>query len=111
MDSQSELQTAHRVEVSGWDAAENFFVEKTMMNEHSDEKQEVHLRCALREGCVVFVRLLQSTGDGSNFPVAYRARRVGARGDDGQSPVFLARLHPRPVRDLRRGETEGVLVA
>ena len=98
MDLQSEQTEGFRVEVSGWDASENFFVEKTELNWRGNEKKEVLLRCALREGSLVFVRLLQPPLGGNNLPIAYKARRIGARQADGRRQVDLAKMHPRPTR-------------
>jgi hypothetical protein len=94
-----EFQTAehigYRVEVSGWDSGENFFVEKTMLEWILEEKKEVSLRTPLREGCVVFVRLLQPLANGNNFPIAYQAIRVNAKDPSGNMRVRLAQLRPR----------------
>jgi len=87
---------SYRVEVSGWDASENFFVEKTMLNWGRDEKKEIQLRSSLREGSVVFVRLLQPLASGNNFPVAYQALRIGPRNAEGHSRIHLLQLRPRP---------------
>lgn len=86
----------YRVEVSGWDASENFFVEKTVLNWGRDEKKEIQLRSAVREGSVVFVRLLQPLATGNNFPIAYQAQRIGPRNAEGHARVHLAQLRPRP---------------
>ena len=96
MDFTTEQSNSYRVEVSGWDASENFFVEKTMLNWGRDEKKEIHLRSALREGSVVFVRLLPPIANGNNFPIAYQAQRIGPRNADGHARVHLAQLRPRP---------------
>jgi hypothetical protein len=87
---------SYRVEVSGWDTSENFFVEKTMLDWGRDEKKEIHLRSALREGSVVFVRLLQPLASGNNFPIAYQAQRIGPRNGEGHSRICLTQLSPRP---------------
>lgn len=98
MDLQLERANGFPVEVSGWDTSENFFVEKTVLKWRDNEKKEVFLRCALHEGSLVFVRLLQSSATGTNVPIAYEASHIGARGADGRRRVDLAQLHPRPTR-------------
>lgn len=98
MGLESEQTEGFRVEVSGWDASENFFVEKTMLSCRDKEKKEVLLRCALREGSLVFVRLLQPSPSENNLPIAYQASHIGARHADGRRRVDLAQLHPRPTR-------------
>lgn len=96
MNFTTDQANSYRVEVSGWDASENFFVEKTMLNWGRDQKKEIQLRSALREGSVVFVRLLQPLASSNNFPVAYQPQRIGPRNTEGQSRIHLAQLRPRP---------------
>jgi hypothetical protein len=95
MEFQSDQGSAYRVEVSGWDACEKFFVEKSLLEWSVGEKKEVFLRSALHEGCVVFVRLLHPHINGANFLVAYRAEGVTARDPSGNLRVRLAQLPPR----------------
>lgn len=97
MEFTADQSNSYRVEVSGWDASETFFVEKTMLNWGRDEKKEVHLRSVLCEGSVVFVRLLQPLTNGNGLPVAYQAQRIGPRDTEGHSRVHLAQLRPRPL--------------
>ncbi len=103
MESQSERLDSYWVEVSGWDASDNFFVEKTSLNWWDAGKKEVHLRRGLRQGSVVFVRLIQPLGYHNNFPIAYQVKRIGPHDTDGKSRVYLAQLHPRPIRKHDRG--------
>jgi hypothetical protein len=95
MEFRTEENSSYRVEVSGWDSRENFFVEKTMLEWILEEKKEVSLRTPLREGCVVFVRQLQPLVNGNNFPIAYQAVRVNAKDPSGNMRVRLAQLRPR----------------
>jgi hypothetical protein len=90
-----DVENSYRVEISGWDAGENFFVEKTVLDWPSDEIKQVLLRSPLREGSVIFMRLLQPLNDGHNFPLAYQAVQVAPRDLHGQVRVRLAQLHPR----------------
>lgn len=82
----------YRVEVSGWDASDAFFVEKTTLDWSGGDKKEISLRSAVHEDAVVFVRLLQQLGD--SFPIAYRASVMRTE-ENGRTIVRLARLHPR----------------
>jgi hypothetical protein len=91
----TDVDNSYRVEISGWDAAENFFVEKTVLDWPSDEIKQVLLRSRLREGSVIFMRLLQPLNDGHNFPLAYQAVQVTPKELCGQVCVRLAQLHPR----------------
>lgn len=96
MNLQTEQASNYKVEISGWDASDNFFVERTTLNWNENETKRVSLRSAAREGSVVFLRLLQSFGDGTSLPVACRVVKVAGRGADGGTFVELMQLHPRP---------------
>jgi hypothetical protein len=85
----------YRVEVSGWDARELFFVEKTLFRWTDSGEKTVGLMSRLREGCVVFVRLIHAFAENANFPVAYRVQSIVAGDGDGRGCVRLVQLHPR----------------
>jgi hypothetical protein len=85
----------YRVEVSGWDSRENFFVEKTILDWGNEGKKEITIRTTLRKGCIVFVLLLQSISDKNNFPIAYQTVVVGSKDGNGQMRVTLEQLRPR----------------
>jgi hypothetical protein len=89
----------YRVEVSGWDASDAYFVEKTTLDWMGGDDKEISLRPAMREGAIVFVRLLQQFGKADSLPIAYRAS--GIRTDDsGRTLIRLERLHPRtPLKE------------
>lgn len=100
MNHQMDTMTGPRVEVSGWDAREDFFVEKTYFNSEGDK--EITLKNSLREGCVLFLRVLEPLSTGSNFPVPYQAVHVERRDAEGRVRVGLERLRP----GTSRGRTE-----
>jgi hypothetical protein len=84
----------YRVEVSGWDASDAYFVEKTTLDWIGGDDKEISLRPTMREGAIVFVRLLQQFGKVDSLPIAYRAS--GVRIDEsGRTLVRLERLEPR----------------
>jgi hypothetical protein len=93
MDGQSEMLSSCGVEASGWDAADNFFVEKTALRWSGDDSGEVHLRCSLQPRAVIFLRRLHPGGD--SFPIAYRAVRIERRNPNGKSRVLLSPLRRR----------------
>jgi len=91
-----EMENSYRVEVSGWDESENFFVEKTMLHWGDDGDKDIRLRSSLREGCVVFVRVLQRFPNAEAIPVAYQVARMSGPDDEGYTILRLAQLSPRP---------------
>jgi len=90
-----DTSSGYRVEVSGWDTKETFFVEKTILEWEGEGKKEIALKSPLREGCVVFVRLLQPVSTSSSFPVAYQARMIAGQDANGRARVGLERLKPK----------------
>ena len=88
-----------RVEVSGWDAKEYFFVEKTRFDLQGESWNEITLRSSLRESSVVFVRVLEPLVTGTNSPIAYQAMNIIGRAKDGRARICLERLRPRALRD------------
>jgi hypothetical protein len=84
----------YAVEISGWDASEKFFVEKTTLPVSTCSDKLICLQYQLRHGCVVFVRLLPLSLGCDNFPIAYRAEIVQCDGLNGLTVVRLSPLHP-----------------
>ncbi len=88
-------EDSYRVEVSGWDSKESFFVEKTMLEWKPDDKKSMLLRADIRPGCIVFVRLLQPLATAASFPIAYEALTGAEKDATGAARVSLERLRPR----------------
>lgn len=97
MVGESDTTNSYRVEVSGWDAAENFFVGKTTLEWAGNGRKEVTLHCPLRQGAIVFVRLLQPISEANSFPIAYQAIRVHPNDASGRTRVTIEQLRPRPA--------------
>jgi hypothetical protein len=106
MDSQFDpVGNGYRVEVSGWDTAENFFVEKTILDWGPGQKGDIRLRSALSEGTVVFLRLLELLEGSGTYPIACRVVKVVDKDADGRTWFQLEQVRPRAffketVRDL-----------
>jgi len=86
--------TIYRVETSGWDVDENFFVEKTDL-EWTEEEKTIHLQHPVRKGTVVFVRLMGVDANENAFPVAYQAAAVTYRTHERCYDVSLLQMLPR----------------
>jgi hypothetical protein len=95
MDLDMNFPDSYRVEVSGWDAKENFFVEKTVLSWKPEDRKAISLRSPIRAGTIVFVRLLQPSSNGSNFPIAYQVLTSDAKDERGAIHISLERLRPR----------------
>lgn len=86
---------SYRVEVSGWDLGENFFVEKTLLSWQEDGSKRVLLRTPLNEGTLVFVRLVDDSPTGRSIPVTYQVENIGTKLAEQGREVQLERLHPK----------------
>lgn len=89
----------YRIELSGWDRDEAFFVEKTDLEWGGNERKKVSLRHSLRDAAVVFVRPLQTSTQSHVCPVAYQVRESSQAGDSQAYQYILTRLHPQGSRD------------
>ncbi len=95
MDLEMNHPDSYRVEVSGWGAKENFFIEKSVLQWKAEDKKLISLREEVSAGCVLFVRLLQPLATAASFPVAYQVLAVSARDDNGAVTISLQRMRPR----------------
>ena len=88
------LSGCYRVEVSGWDEDEMFFVEKSQLAGNDFTGKHISLQHILAEGTIVFVRLLQSTAYQQSCPAAYQVEFIGYDADGS----YEFRLHPAQPR-------------
>ena len=84
----------YRVEVSGWDEEEMFFVEKSHLDWDEFAGKHVTLRHMLPEGAIVFVRMLQPTAMRQSAPMAYKVEFIGCD-PDGMHQFRLSAVQPR----------------
>jgi len=84
----------YRVEVSGWDLNEKFFVERTALQWGQGESKTVLLRQRVRQGTLVFIRLVEKAVPSRTFPVAYRARQVIERENGALYELTLNQVWP-----------------
>ncbi len=87
---------SYLVEISGWDTHENFFVEKTQLDWSEQHGKKAYLRRPVREGAVIFVRLIAPTASGQTLPIAYQAQKLEQTSSGDVWEVSIAQLRPRP---------------
>jgi hypothetical protein len=87
--------SSYRVEVSGWDDKENFFVEKTKLDWNEADGKTIAVRSSVRLESVLFVRLIQPLGGGTGFPVPYRAVKISSNYLNERLTVKVEQLQPR----------------
>ncbi len=92
------LTESYRVEVSGWDEDNIFFVEKANLAWDDKAGKHVVLRHRLPSVTMVFLRLMQSVDSRRTCPVAYSAELIG------QNPggLYQFRLTPAAPRQPTR---------
>jgi hypothetical protein len=88
-----EATAAYKVEVSGWDVNQEFFVERADLQWSETSGKHVLLSHPVAEGALVFLRLLQPTSFDRVHPVPYHAESVGPTGS-GRYLVGLLSAHP-----------------
>lgn len=90
----------YAVEISGWDSAQDFFVEKCDLVWNEDSDKHVALKQTLRENAILLVRLPQGGESDRSRPVAYEAEFIG-RTQSGLHQFRLNTVAPR----LRKQES------
>jgi hypothetical protein len=93
LNARSPLTSIYQVEVSGWDSSQSFFVEKSGLEWNEETGKRVMLTRAVREGSILFVRLLQPIAQERSYPVAYVAE-AGSSGANGQFQFRLKQVQP-----------------
>jgi hypothetical protein len=88
------VSSLYRVEVSGWDTTQAFFVEKSDLEWSEETGKSIVLSHMLSEDAMIFVRLLQHTAPECSDAVAYEADFFG-RTHDGKNQFRLIQAQPR----------------
>ena len=86
----------YRVEISGWDLKEQFFVERSALEWQVGDQKTVLLHRKARQGALLFVRLLENPSPSRTFPVAYRVREVREREAGTVYELILSQVWPAP---------------
>ena len=95
MGDTTDFSDNYRIEVSGWDLGDVFFVEKTDLIWTESGEKKLLLRRALPEGAVIFVRLIAPETPYSSVPVAYLVENVQPMNSTGLCEMRILLLHPR----------------
>jgi len=88
-----------RVEVSGWDENEIFFVEKSDLAWDNFAGKHISLQHMLPDGAMVFLRMLQPNTLRQSPPLAYQVEFIGCD-LEGQHQFRLNPVHPRYSREV-----------
>jgi len=98
MNESALLYPRYRIETSGWDQSNEFFVEECTMDWSESSVKKVTLRHQIEEGTALFVRLISPSAGGESFPVVYRAKSVGPAQADGRREVEIEETRPMRAR-------------
>lgn len=88
--------SVYRVEISGWDLNEQFFVERAALEWSVGEQTTVLIHRRARQGALLFVRLLENSAPARTFPVAYRVREIREREGESAYELILSQVWPAP---------------
>jgi hypothetical protein len=89
------LPIACWIEISGWDAAQKFFVEKSTLEWLETGIRRTCVRTPLRPGTMVFARALANYSCNPSFPVAYVVESISSPDQAGFREMILTQLRPR----------------
>jgi hypothetical protein len=78
------LTERYRVEVSGWDESEVFFVEHSELAWDEFAGKHVSLDHMLLDGTIIFVRMLQPMALRQTPPIAYQVEFIGCNPEGGR---------------------------
>jgi hypothetical protein len=95
MNTEVAIPITYSIEVSGWDLAEDFFVERAHLEWSAGEGEKICVRRPVRTGAVVFLRLIHPTDLGPSFPVAYLVQDVRKFSGTGLWELRLRQLRTR----------------
>ena len=84
------ITSVYRVEVSGWDKSQTFFVEKSELEWNEESGKHVTLSSAVPDGSVVFLRLIQPLSADRSQAVPYETEFLSVT-PEGHNQF---RLHP-----------------
>lgn len=83
-----------RVEVSGWDQDEIYFVEKSTLDWDEFAGKHISLKHMLPDGVIIFIRMLQPTALRQAPPVPYQVEFIGCDAE-GMHQFRLNVVQPR----------------
>ena len=89
------LPIACWIEISGWNASQDFFVEKTTLEWLESGVRRACARTPLRPGAMIFARALDNYSCNPSFPVAYVVESVSPPDQAGYRELVLDQLRPR----------------
>ena len=95
-----DVAVAYRVEVSGWDSNQEFFVERTDLEWSEDVGKLIALSRPVSAGSLLFLRLLNPTRMDRVHPVPYRADPLSLPTaiQTADKRQYRVRLLPAPPR-------------
>jgi hypothetical protein len=89
----------YRVEVSGWDENQVFFLEKSDLAWDDFAGKHISLQRMLPDGAMVFIRMLQPQSLGQSPPIVYEVEFIGCD-PDGHHQFRLKEVQPRYSHSL-----------
>ena len=94
MSASTKSERLYKVEISGWDSDENFFVEQTQLAWSEQNQKKIVLRHRVTSGAMIFLRLAERATLPANLPIAFRAGHIQAGLMQNTTEVQLEQLWP-----------------
>lgn len=95
MDPEPTPPAIYPIEISGWNVDGEFFVERAQLGWNDLGEKRVSLRETVRDGSVVFVRLMSPKSESAAVPIAYQAELVADQRSRGAVEMKLVPCRPR----------------
>jgi hypothetical protein len=95
MDAETTEQVIYPIEISGWNVNGEFFVERAELRWNDLGEKRISLRETVRDGAVVFARLMSRNADSPAVPIAYQAELVPDQRSRGTIEMKLVPCQPR----------------
>jgi hypothetical protein len=87
--------SVYPIEISGWNVEGEFFVERAELRWNDTGEKRISLRESVRDGAIVFVRLMIQKSDNAAFPIAYQAELIPDQRSRGTIEMKLIPCQPR----------------
>jgi hypothetical protein len=109
MGTETIVPATYPIEISGWNVDSEFFVERADLRWNELGEKRVSLRQTVRDGSVVFVRLVTPKADSPAVPIAYQAQLLADQRSRGAIEMKLVPCRPRVTESEHNHSRESQL--
>jgi hypothetical protein len=106
MEPETTEPVIYPIEISGWNVDGEFFVERAELRWNDLGEKRISLRETVRDGAVVFARLMSGNTGSPAVPIPYQAELVPDQRSRGTIEMKLVPCQPRSGEPERAGSPE-----